>query len=74
MTKLPRLTGKEIVGALGRAGFLASRIKGSHHYLPHADGRVTVVPVHSGETTGPGLMSKILRDCEMSRDDFEALL
>jgi hypothetical protein len=25
--------------------------------LRHADGRVTTVPVHAGETIGPGLLS-----------------
>ena len=30
--------------------------------LKHPDGRGTVVPVHSGETIGAGLMSKIQKD------------
>ena len=50
------------------------RIKGSHHFLQHPDGRSTVVPVHSGETLGPGLMSKILRDVELTRDQLADLL
>lgn len=74
MTKLPSLKGKEVLAALGRAGFEVIRIKGSHHYLRHPDGRATVVPVHAGETLGPGLMSQILRDCELSRDEFQALV
>jgi predicted RNA binding protein YcfA (HicA-like mRNA interferase family) len=59
---------------LGKSGFEVVRIKGSHHFLQHPDGRVTVVPVHAGETVGPGLMSKILRDTELSRDEFIKLL
>ena len=39
-----------------KAGFDVARVKGSHHFLRHADGRGTVVPVHSGETLGPGLL------------------
>lgn len=74
MGTLPSLTGKDVLKALLRAGFEVVRIKGSHHFLRHADGRTTVVPVHSGETTGPGLLSKILRDCELTRDAFVALL
>ena len=35
---------------------------------------MTVVPVHAGETIGPGLMSKLLRDCELTREEFAALL
>ncbi len=74
MTRLPRLTSKEVVEALRRARFELVRVKGSHHFLRHADGRTTVVPVHAGETIGPGLMAKILADCEMARDEFQLLL
>ena len=72
MSKLPRCSGKQLVESLQRAGFEVVRIRGSHHFLRHPDGRSTVVPVHSGETIGPGLLSKILRDCELSRDDLQA--
>lgn len=74
MSRLPRLTGKEIVSALAAAGFVIARVKGSHYFLRHADGRVTVVPVHAGEVIGPGLMLKILRDCEMTPEEFDAFL
>jgi predicted RNA binding protein YcfA (HicA-like mRNA interferase family) len=74
VTRLPRCTGDEVIRALGNAGFVVTRIKGSHHFLRHDDGRATVVPVHSGETIGPGLMSKVLRDAELSRDEFIGLL
>ena len=74
MTRLPRITGREVVAALRKAGFEVVRIKGSHHFLRHPDGRATVVPVHASETIGPGLLAAILRDCEIERDDFAALL
>lgn len=74
MSKLPRPTGKDLVAALGNLGFEVVRTRGSHHYLRHADGRATVVPVHPGETIGPGLMTKILRDCELRREQIEPLL
>lgn len=74
MSKLPSLTGKEVIAALKKAGFTVLRIKGSHHFLQHSDGRATVVSMHAGETVGPGLLAKILRDCELSRDQFAALL
>lgn len=74
MTKLPRLTGRRIINTLKKAGFEVVRVKGSHHFLRHPDGRTTVIPVHSGETIGPGLMSKILRDCEITRSEFQSLL
>lgn len=70
MTKLPRLTGRQMMAALQNAGFSVVRIKGSHHFLRHADGRCTVVPVHAGETLGPGITNKILNDCEISKDEL----
>ncbi|HZY90877.1 MAG TPA: type II toxin-antitoxin system HicA family toxin [Gemmataceae bacterium] len=51
-----------------------SRVRSSHYFLQHPDGRRTVVLVHKGETIGPGLMSKILRDCGLDREQFRALL
>lgn len=74
MTRLPRLTGRELITALESVGFDDVRVRGSHHFLRHLDGRTTVVPVHAGETIGPGLLAKILRDCELTRDDLLALV
>ncbi len=74
MARLPRLTGKEVIAALQRVGFEVARVKGSHHFLRHSDGRVTVVPVHAGEIIGPGLLTKILRDCDLTREKFLELL
>lgn len=74
MSKLPRVSGKIVLAALSKAGFGVLRIRGSHHFLRHSDGRRTVVPVHRGEDIGPGLLNKILHDCELSRDEFISLL
>ncbi|MDA8388643.1 MAG: type II toxin-antitoxin system HicA family toxin [Nitrospiraceae bacterium] len=70
MTKLPSLTGKQVISSLKKAGFVVERQKGSHVFLRHPDGRATVVPAHTGEAIGPGLMSKILRDSELTKDDL----
>ena len=61
-----------MITALQKIGFSVARIKGSHHILIHADGRRTVVPVHSGETIGIGLLSQILRDCQLTREEFRS--
>ncbi|HMR00701.1 MAG TPA: type II toxin-antitoxin system HicA family toxin, partial [Ignavibacteria bacterium] len=50
MTRLPRISGKDLVKALSKIGFAVIRIRGSHHFMEHEDGRATVVPVHSNET------------------------
>jgi len=74
MSKLPRLRGREVIRALEKTGFEVIRVRGSHHVLGHADGRRTVVPVHAGETIGPGMLGKILSDCDLTRDQFRELL
>ncbi len=70
MTRMPRVTGRELVAALGRAGFSVSRIRGSHHFLRHPDGRRTVVPVHAGDVIGSGLLSRIARELAMTVDEI----
>ena len=74
MSRNPRGTGTDLIAALERVGFRVLRIKGSHHFLRHEDGRNTVVPVHSGETIGPGLLHRILRDCQLTADQLGKLL
>jgi predicted RNA binding protein YcfA (HicA-like mRNA interferase family) len=74
MSRNPRVTGLELVAALRKAGFSVVRTRGSHQFLRHEDGRATVVPAHSGETIGPGLLHKILRACQLSVEELKALL
>ena len=70
-TKYPKLTGKELIKILTKYGFEVSRIRGSHHFLKHTDGRATVVPVHRGESVGPGLLNKISKDTEVEIKDIK---
>lgn len=74
MSRAPRLMGPDLIKALGKAGFQLIRVRGSHHFLRHDDGRSTVVPTHPGETIGPGLLRKVLRDCQLTVDEFLELL
>ena len=74
MPRLPAIKARELIAALERAGFEFVRQKGSHVRLQHPDGRVVTVPVHSGQDIGRGLLRKILRDAELSREDFLNLL
>jgi predicted RNA binding protein YcfA (HicA-like mRNA interferase family) len=74
MPKLPSLTGKQLIAALSTFGFEVVRTRGSHNVLRHSDGRATTVPTHAGETIGSGLLGKILRDCEISREQLSQAL
>jgi predicted RNA binding protein YcfA (HicA-like mRNA interferase family) len=65
MPRLPRLRGREVINVLRRAGFVILHTRDGHHYMQHPDGRRTVVPAHVGETIGPGLLSRILKDSKI---------
>jgi predicted RNA binding protein YcfA (HicA-like mRNA interferase family) len=54
MPRLPKLKGKELIKILGKHGFAVVRIKGSHHFLQHSDGRCTVVPCMPAKSSVPG--------------------
>ena len=73
--KLPRATGREVVRALERAGFIFDRQRGSHVILvnPHTRRRVTV-PVHAGQIVKGGTLRGILEDAGISPDDFRRFL
>lgn len=75
MPPLPRITGREIIRALGKLGWVVVVQKGSHAQLKHPDrgGRVTV-PLHAGETIGPGLLRSILAQAGLSVDELRAAL
>jgi len=55
---------------LASLGFELVRQKGSHKFFRHPDGRTTTVPDHQGEDLGRGITSKILKDAEVTKDDF----
>ena len=71
--KLPVLKATELIRALEKAGFQVIRQKGSHMRMKHPNGRVVTVPVHPGQDVGRGLLRKVLRDAELTRDEFMAL-
>ena len=73
MPSLPVLSGRDLIRILTRKGFEVVRQRGSHVRLTHADGRVVTVPVHAGRDIGRGLLRKILRDAELSREELNAL-
>jgi predicted RNA binding protein YcfA (HicA-like mRNA interferase family) len=71
LTKLPRLTGKEVARIVEKFGFVHCHTAGSHTVYRHSDGRKTVIPVHAGEEIGPGLLNKIIKkDLGITRDEF----
>ncbi|MDP7587127.1 MAG: addiction module toxin, HicA family [SAR202 cluster bacterium] len=55
-------------------GFEKVRWIGSHARFHHPGSSVVIVPVHSGQDIGRGLLQKILRDAQVTPAEFlEAL-
>ena len=53
-----------------RLGFEKVRQKGSHAFYRHADGRVTTVPHHKAKVLARPLIREILREIEITIDDY----
>ncbi len=73
MTKLVTISGKEMCKLLEGLGFEKIYGKGSHIRFKHLDGRRTVVPVHGNEDLGKGLLREILRQVNLSKEEYEEL-
>ncbi|HEX04464.1 MAG TPA: addiction module toxin, HicA family [Bacteroidetes bacterium] len=71
--RLPTLSSKKLIRVLEKSGFCQDHQTGSHVRLKHANGRVTVVPRHAKDI-GRGLLSAILNQTGISRDEFRRLL
>jgi len=74
--RLPRVTGKEMIAALKRAGFVVVRKSGSHWFLSHPEDatRYATVAVHSGKSIPVGTLNEILRIARFTPDEFKKLL
>ena len=72
MPRLPRPSGKDLVRFLEAKGFAVIRVRGSHHVMQRGSLRTTV-PVHGSQTLRIGTLRGILRDIEMSPDEFATL-
>jgi len=74
MPKLNLLPAKKMVKILKRLGFQELRIKGSHHFFFNPITKKTAtVPVHKNEHLGVGILKEILRDIELSIEEYEKL-
>ncbi|MEW6770143.1 MAG: type II toxin-antitoxin system HicA family toxin [Bacillota bacterium] len=76
MTRLPRVTGWEVIAALRRMGFRVEYVKGSHYHLVHESdaSRQVVVPVHAGMTLKLKTLKSILKQAGVSVDDLKRFL
>ena len=75
MPPLPRITGREVVRALGKLGWVVVVQRGPTLSSSGQTGAACVtVPLHSGETLGPGLLRSILNQAGITADELRAVL
>lgn len=74
MTRLPPLKVREIIKGLHAFGFEKVRQKGSHVTFHHEDCRRTSIPIHPTKTFNSYLLSDILKQLDISEDEFPKAL
>lgn len=74
MSRLPITDFKTMEKLLLSLGFKAVRQKGSHVFFRHPDGRTTTVPNHPGRDFARPLIREILREIEMTPEQFSEQL
>jgi predicted RNA binding protein YcfA (HicA-like mRNA interferase family) len=74
MPKLPRVTARQIVGALEKSGFSLARQSGSHMIYKNAAGKRVTVPFHASRILHPKILKSILTDADLSIEDLEKLI
>jgi predicted RNA binding protein YcfA (HicA-like mRNA interferase family) len=74
MSKLPVIKAARLEKVLYHLGFIYQRQKGSHVFYRHPDGRYTTIPHHPGKDLPRELIRTILKQINLSTDEFLDLL
>jgi len=72
--RLPRVTADEIMRVLEKAGFTLVRQSGSHKIYRSSTGKRATVPYHKGKVLHPKVLTSILKDADLRREDLKNLL
>ncbi|MBI2851810.1 MAG: type II toxin-antitoxin system HicA family toxin [Chloroflexi bacterium] len=70
MTRLPIVDFRTMEKLLSRLGFQNTRSKGAHFFYRHLDGRTTTLPNHPGRDLSRPLIREILREIELTPEQF----
>jgi predicted RNA binding protein YcfA (HicA-like mRNA interferase family) len=72
VAKLPLVSGRQVIKVFIKIGYRVVRQRGSHIRLHHPTRRPLTIPDH--KVLGKGLLRKLLRDSELSMEEFKKLL
>lgn len=71
MTRLPRLTAKQIISILEKRGFKLVRQSGSHKIYRNSDGKRTTIPFHDNKILHPKIIKIIIKDAEIEDEKLK---
>ncbi len=74
MSRLRIIDARKMEKLLLKLGFERVRQKGSHVFYRHPDGRTTSVPHHPGRDLARPLIKEILREIELSVEEYNEYL
>lgn len=72
--KLPRVSGREVIKALTKAGFAVVGRKGSHVRLKKKNGQTLIAIVPDHKELDKGTLASILRQSRLSREELIELI
>ncbi|MDY6865974.1 MAG: type II toxin-antitoxin system HicA family toxin [Halobacteriota archaeon] len=75
MSKLPVISGEKTVKCFEKLGYVVVRQKGSHVRMRHkSDKKKKPLTIPKHKVLGKGLLRKLIRDAEISVEEFCELL
>jgi len=74
VSKLKLIDANRMEKLLFARGFVKVRQKGSHAFYRHPDGRTTTLPHHKGRLLARPLLREILREIEITVEQYNDLL
>jgi predicted RNA binding protein YcfA (HicA-like mRNA interferase family) len=72
--RLPSAEAKTVIKILQLKGYKKIGQSGSHIQFKDGKGTIITVPIHPGRKVGRGLLRKIIRDLEITREEFTELV
>ena len=75
MSRLPRVNARKLIRVLRKLGFVEHPERGTSHLVfSHPDSRRTLVSRHGSRDIKKGTLAGILRDINISSEEFRNLL
>ena len=75
MPNIPVVSAKKLIKVLQKKGFVLQRVAGSHHIFVRSQDKLRIsVPMHSQKDLGRGITLAILKDAQITLEEFTNLL